>query len=29
MEPGPYAELLSSRSSWFYAQAWAGESAAR
>jgi phosphoglycerol transferase len=29
MEPGPYAELLGSRSSWFYAQAWAGEDAAR
>ena len=29
MEPGPYAELLDSRSPQFYAEAWAGEAAAR
>ena len=28
MEPGPYAELLDSRSSRFYAEAWAGEAGA-
>lgn len=29
MEPGPYTELLGSRSPRFYAEAWAGEDAAR